>query len=250
MVLKEQLATDRALRPLVAQFVPINIEQGTPESSQWRRQYKDDSNTIPILHVVRADGQQLFGGAAPLGPELPKLLIEQLARSGKVLPARQLEQLAAAHQQAVELEAAGDLSAAIERLARVGSTGSYARPAVEVQKMIDRLTEQAQQAIAQAEEKLATASQALDGALALVETQRVYGRLPEIGKALSLKLSGYRRERQLRDTFVQADLLDKAQALEARPTSKPARDAYQQIITRYPGTPAAELAAARIEALP
>lgn len=251
MALKERLKTERALQPILAQFVPLILESGSVESAEWRRQFTDNSMFIPIMHVVRADGQQLFGDVAPQGDQLQPFLIQHLKQSGTPMPAAQLEQMKRALALAQEAEQAGNVPGAIDQLARFSGSGSFAEPAVQLEEMVTRLSEQARSDVREAEKKARSSDeqQAIEGAVLLTELARTYGRLPELGKELSLTLADLKRDRATREVMSQAALIDAGKQAQEKSQARQAAEKYQTVIARYPGTPAAALAQSRISEL-
>ena len=77
---------DLQLAPIVAQFVPFHLDTRKQEWQAWARKHPHDGNGIPIVYVVRSDGETLYAKTgAPQGDDLPRLLVAQLTRSGKAI---------------------------------------------------------------------------------------------------------------------------------------------------------------------
>lgn len=249
MALKKRLETDAALRPLLAQFVPLHLDVGGAEWQDWARRFPSEANAIPIVYVIRADGQTLYAqSGAPQGDALQQLLATMRQQAGTALNARQAERLADALQKSKAALAEGDISQAVTAIAPVAENDSFAAPAIEARQIVATLTEQGQSAITEAEGKLASADDALAGALQLVEIVRQYKKLPAVVKQAAQVKKTAGKDSAVRQLFAQALALDKARLLEA---TKPERavEAYRAVIKKYADTSAAEFAQGRIDEL-
>lgn len=137
-----RLNTDKSIAPLVAQFVPIKLDTASKEYSRWRQDHKYEGRTIPILFIVRADGETLYGKSGSLqGDDLPKMLTRALEHSGRILNAKEATTLSKAVTSFEEHKSAGDLPKAIKALNGVGRIGvpgqiaSFATPASKVNEV-------------------------------------------------------------------------------------------------------------------
>lgn len=250
--LKKEFQTDSSLRPIAAQFIVVWVDQGTDAWTSWVRKFKEEASSIPYVLVARADGQQLWGKELPPDTganNVDRFLLGMLAQAGKPITpatsARMLKVLGEAQQ----AEQAGDIEGAVSRLATVVGSGSYAQAAVEVEKFAAKLTEQAATKVADGEARLGDTSKEVEGAVLIVETMRLYGRLPGVQSTVAPKVAALRRDPRYKLTFTQAELIDKAQSYVAKKQTRQARTAFEQVIAKYPDTPAAALAQARLAEL-
>ncbi len=257
MALMERLNTDRSIRPLVAQFVPLKIETdgGDPQWGSWNRKYSHEGDGIPIIFVVRADGEKMYGKSGSLGDQLPRFLATQLVSAGKIFTPAQLEQVQTAVAEAKKAMEAGDSFAAVKRLDTLkklgptGKLGSYAAPALEADQLVAQLLEEGKTALATAQEQLAGNEQ-FAGALGILSANRVYGSLVELKKDLGGAERELRKDGSLKDLVTQAEAVDKALALVASKGGKTAAiEALGRVATRFPDTPAATLAQEKIASL-
>ncbi|HAN99263.1 MAG TPA: hypothetical protein DCQ98_18365 [Planctomycetaceae bacterium] len=247
--LKERLTTDRELQPLLANFVPLALDVDAPAWQEWARTYPVDGNGLPFVYVVRADGEKLHGSSGPLqGNALPLALGNALQQSGVPLDPRQSERLAKSLAEAEAALAQDDLSKAIAALAATPPPASYAEVAVRSRTLIEELTERGTTALAEAAEQLANPETRLAGALALVETQRHFRRLPEIAKEAN-ELKRRQRDAEIKTALAQATLIDKGRAFEEDGAIDKALDAYRAVADKYPNSAAADDVATRIAAL-
>lgn len=133
---------DLQLAPIVAQFVPFHLDTRKQEWQAWARKHPHDGNGIPIVYVVRADGETLYAKTgAPQGDDLPRLLVAQLTRSGKAITPTQstwFNAQADALASALEQEDEGAALEVLESVSRkVDPTqiGSFAESAVRMQSL-------------------------------------------------------------------------------------------------------------------
>jgi hypothetical protein len=246
------LASDASLAALVAQFVPVSVDVGSPDFRKWaERLGLAGQITIPYVSVLRADGEKLYADSgAPQGDALPALLRHCLENAGKVLDEKKLERMSEALEAALKLAAEGNDAAAIDKIAKLVGSGCYAEAAVNLDAFAKQLAEKALARAAEAEELLgqADAEQVFAGALALCETLRVYGKLPAVKADVAARLKKLRSKAETRAVLQQAEALDRAVVTAAR-QPKRAVAAFQQVIHRFPDSPAAKLAQQRLDEL-
>jgi len=256
VALLQRLQTDQSLARYAGWFIPLKIETNGSEWGKWVSRYQHEGNSIPIVFVVRADGQQLFGKSGSLpGPELPMMIEQVLAQAGKIYSEQQLEILKSALEKAKENLAAGDTAGAVREVTKIGklgtpgSLGSYAQVAVEADSFAKKLIEDAQTALKAANDQLTQEATRLEGALALAEAKRIYGALPPLSKEVAAAIASARKDPNVRDTLRLAEQLDEARDQLKRPaTQRRAVTVLNRIIADNPGTPAAKLAAEWLQA--
>lgn len=251
----DRLNTDRSIAPLVAQFVPLKIETDGESWGPWARKYSHEGSGIPIIFVVRADGEKMYGKSGSLGDQLPQFLATQLLSAGRILNPAQLAQVQSAVDDAKKSLDAGDTFTAVKRLDSLkklgptGKLGSFAAPAIAADQLVAQLMEEGKAALAAAKETLA-GNDKLAGALAILSANRIYGTLPELKKDLGAAERELRKDGSLKETVAQAEAIDKALALvSTKNGKKAAAEALTRVASRFPGTPAAALAQEKISQL-
>lgn len=249
-MLQRRLKTELALQPLLAQFVSVHIDSSSDEWQEWERRFPSKSDSIPIVYVIRADGESLYAQSGDLeGLALGALLTETLSRSGKLLSEQQLKKMADGVAEAATAHDKGDVAEAVLGAMRYAGSGSYAEAALAADALAKKLADEAHEKIKAADEKLKDDATALAGATELVAVNRLYKKLPGIQKAVKQTSSKYTSDAAARERFSQAELLDKAKAFaEQRQVAKAAK-AFEVVIERYPDGAAAELARTQLEAL-
>lgn len=237
-------------------FIPLKIETNGEEWGKWTTRYQHEGNSIPIVFVVRGDGQQLYGKSGSLpGPELPLMIEQVLGQAGTIYSDQQLQILKSSLDKATETLAAGNTASAVRELTKIskigvpGSLGSYARAAQDADGFVKKLAEQGRAALTAANEKLAQEATRFEGALALAETKRIYSALPPLKNEIVAAAGAARTNPDLRDTLKLAEQLDEARELLQSPAGKRrAVTALNRIIADKPGSPAAKLATDLLQA--
>jgi hypothetical protein len=244
------LNTDPAIRPLVVQFVPLKIETQGDQWGKWARRYPHEGNGIPIIYVIRADGEKLYGRTGSLGGDaLPQMMREALTLAGRVLNEQEATLVAtavAAARKAIEDKdppAAMKALAGLKKIGPLGDLGSRAKPAVEADELVKTLAADAKAKLEDAKTKLTGAAPEFEAALALVEVNRAFAVLPELKAPLAQAQRDANRNAAARELLDQAEALDRARLLASLPGGKPrAVAALKQLAARYPNTPAAKAA--------
>jgi hypothetical protein len=238
--------------------VPLKVDTDGDDWQTWDRKYPSEGNTIPILFVIRADGQMLYGkSGSKQGDELPRFLAQQLLTAGTIFSDQQLQTIRAAVGESNKAIADGDMFAAVKRMESLrklgtpGKLGSYASIALEADALYARLVEEGKTALASAQGRLKEDDN-FEGVLAIVSANRIYGSLPDLRKDLTTAERELAKNSELKDALKQAEALDRALALAAQKGAtlrKSGIAALGQVIARFPNTPAATLAQAKLTEL-
>jgi hypothetical protein len=251
VALLHRLQTDESLARYAGWFIPLKIDTDGDDWQKWARRYRHEGNAIPIIFVVRADGEQLFGKSGSLqGAELPMMIEQVLAKAGTVYSDQQLQTLITSLEKARQLQSANDAAGAVRELLKIGRVGtlgklgSYAEPAIEADALAQKLIEQGRAELTAAKEKLEQKDQQLAGAIKLAHARRVYLALPGLKEELTSAYNKTRAQADLRDTLKVAEQLDEAHEQLRKPANKRrAITTLRRIVAESPGTPAATLAA-------
>lgn len=224
----KRLSTDRSIAPLVAQFVPLKIATDNPQSwTAWARKYPPDGRGIPIIYVIRADGQKLYGKTGSLsGPALPQMMQAALSQSGRIFSDQQIAKLESAVSEAKKAKEAGDPAAAIRALAStsklgpLGNLGSAAESALEADQLVKRLTEEATAALDKAVAQLAESQQPTQAAIAYVKVTSDYAQLAEMKKPLAEAARAVAKQSDVADVLQQAEYFLRAKSNAEDPRTK------------------------------
>ncbi len=238
-----------ALRPLVAQFVPLLIDTASDDYREWSQKYRGEGDTIPKVFVIRADGEQLYGeSASPSGTELRAFLERHLALAGRPLSEAELARVAETMEKVLARHEAGDIAEAVALLKPLLGSGSYARDCVAADELGEELVAKATDKMEAADKQLEE-GESLAGTLALVQVQRFYGRLPALTQTIGQRLRTLRGDNELRSVLEQARALDRAAEQVDRGNTSRAVAQYRRVVANYPDTDAAALAEDELAAL-
>lgn len=240
----------------MAQFVPLKIHTDGDNWQAWASKHRHEGGGIPILYVVRPNGELVYAkSGSKAGDELPRFLSEHLATAGTIFSDGQLTLIKSAVEESSKSLAEGDLAAAVKRLevlrklGPLGKLGSYAAVSLEADALYLKLVEQGTAALKAAQEQLA-GDEKFSGILGVVSANRIFGKLPELRKDLVSAQREITKNVALKEDLKQAEALDKALALLGQKNgSKLATPALEAVVTRFPGTPAAEHATAKLTEL-
>ncbi len=149
----------------MAQVVPIKLDTGSESWQTWARQHKAEGNGIPIVYVVRADGETLYARSGTLtDQQLKQLLGAALANAGTVFGERDAQIIQSVTEKFRNFRTAGDPKSAIKSLKQakryLGKTGqvvSYAKPAIELNQEIQLLIQAAEESVQQAADEIVQA---------------------------------------------------------------------------------------------
>ena len=140
------LVSNRSIAPYAAQFVPVKLDVNSAEYRKWVREANltSEGKGVPVVHVVRADGESLYGQSGGISDDnLKTLLVTTLQTSGKVLSFKEVEALDKAAEQFESLQKAGDIEGAVKAVNKVGRIGvpgqisSYAESAGKVNELVE-----------------------------------------------------------------------------------------------------------------
>lgn len=247
------METDRELSAFAGKFVPLKVTtDGNADWNKWANTYPTDGSGIPIVYVIRADGEKLYGKrGAPPGDELQKLLFSSLQQAGRIFTDAEVGGMEAAIPVVEKALADKDLNAAaaaLGPLAAIGPLGdlqSHSELAVKLDELYKQFSTAAEESLTSAKAQLGDATQAFDGILLLVESEQLYAPFPLLKTSIADAMREIQRNSDLKAPLAQAEALHRARrnaAADNPLVRKRAGKMYELVITRYPGTPAAQLA--------
>ena len=236
----------------MGQFVPLKVVSKGDQWQQWASKYKKEGSGIPIIYVVRADGEQLYGKSGALtGDALPRLLASVSEQSGRVFgqsEAMLLEECNQAAEYALEKEEFLKAAAALAPVAKIGKLGSlqsYAAPAIKSDELSKTILEHSMAALKEAETKLDDSEQFFDGVVELTEIKEGYSMFADAKQASGVLLKKVSRDKSKRELLKPAQVLVKARRDARLPKAsdkKRAEKGYGSILKRVGDTPAALIA--------
>jgi tetratricopeptide (TPR) repeat protein len=234
----------------VVQFVPLKVDTDGANWGQWARKYPPEGNGIPMIYVIRADGEKMYGKTGAMnGEALPTFMKQILGQTGRVFNEKEFALLEKTVEAAKKSLDAGETAAAVKsvamlsKLGPLGNIGSYAKAAVEADALVKKLTEQGKAKLEENRQKLSGGEKPFEAVMALVETHHTYLPLPELKSDLTAAMRDLNKTPSLREAAEQAQALDRAMAMLDTPSAKSrAAGALKQIVAKWPDAPVAKLA--------
>ena len=224
----------------MAQVVPIKIDTSSSAWQEWTQQHKAEGNGIPIVYVVRADGETLYAKSGTLTNEqLIQLLAAARNDAGMVLGEKDAQNLVDVTRRFTAFKNAGDLKSAIKTLRqakrylnKAGLVNSYAQVALSLNQEIRTLNENAIKSINQVAESLAeskdkTEAERIGMLQKFMGLRDQYADLKSVKSGLSKIQSGIRSDKLLKPLYDSIKLLDMASG--AKSSSQKLR--YQEKLT-------------------
>ena len=234
----------------MAQFVPLKVETQGEVWASWSRKYPPAGRSIPLIYVIRADGEQVFGSSGGIaGDALPALLMQQLAHAGTIYSPKQLTQLENLTQKAQQALDKQDPAAALRilgtarRLGPPGSLGSFARTARQADALFNKLAQQGNSNFTLAQEKMAGEETAFEGVLLLFQTEREYEALPDLKGKLAKAVREVKRDESMKTVVKQVDVFNQAKEYAKSSRTKARATSWlEAIIAHFPDSQAAKYA--------
>ncbi len=142
----KRFGSDPQLQKYSEWFVPVKIHTSSDQWSEFRKNYDYEQGSVPIVFIVRADGEKLYGSGKRISAEeLYTVVEESIAKSGRILSQPQTAALSAASEAASSQLDDGDLKAAIKTMMSVkkigmpGQLNSFAAAAIEADRVAQRV---------------------------------------------------------------------------------------------------------------
>jgi len=257
--LQKRLETDASLSQFAGQFVPLKVVTKGEQWQQWATKYKRDGSSIPIIYVVRADGEQLYGKSGALsGDALPELLMSVAQQSGRIFGESECQLLESCNQaaeSALSNERFVDAAMAIAPVSKLGTLGglqSYAAPAIKANEIAKQIGDYSLEVLKQAEEKINDPERVFEGVVELSHVSEFYSKFPATKLASGSLLKEVREDKVQRELLKPAKELVKARFSAGKPKKadrKRAVKSYELILKKFGDTPAAEIARRELELL-
>ncbi|MBT4692499.1 MAG: hypothetical protein HOB73_04070 [Planctomycetaceae bacterium] len=218
------MATDRSLTGLVAQFVPLKINTSSPDWRTISRKYPTPGNTIPVVYVIRADGEKIFAERSSLsGDKLPFVLRRSLQNAGGILSDVQAQSVIKAVAVAKQSLGNGDVYSAVRAmrpLAKLGTLGnlqSYAKPILDANAVVGDILKQADTDRKEIESNLLSPETAVRGTAGLFSAMRTYSIFPTVKRQFGVVHRSASGNDELLDAMAHGKAIDKAMALSTLP---------------------------------
>ena len=236
--------TKGGLKSLASQYVYVHIDLNKDQenAAAWRDEFSPQaSGGIPRVHIVRWDGKSLYDKTGSIGK---KILTEYLKpeHSGIRLSRAQLAKAKEIGDKAEKYLADGKIQKAVRAIVKFLGSNAAGEAVGRLDELGEKLAQQAKDNFKVGSEQLESEDEAIDGAIKILGTVQIYGKLPGVGKQLAKEAGKLRRKPGVGIYFKQAGEILRAQKLAAGTRKKSAIAAYKAIAKRYPQGRTAELA--------
>ena len=202
------LTTDPAVQEPAGKFVVLLLDTDDPVRwPLWSTRYKVEGEGIPAVFVVRADGEQIYGGnGAPR--DLAAFLERRLEDAGTVLDDAALAELNAAARTLARSWRRRDPQEVVAELSKRLDAENYSAPARQIAAIADQMKDFVSGRLADAERDLKAADRkpeaAFEAAVTVLTLQRDYGELPGLGEELQARLAALEQDRLAGPSFERA----------------------------------------------
>lgn len=245
--MRKRIETDASWQGTVAQYVYLHIDVNKEQDKfrAWDKLFPSNISGTPHVAVVSSDGRVIHNKAG--GVDV-KDLAEFLTKNGKLLSAAALAQVKAAVEAAQKALDAGDVATAVSKITPVLGSGGAGEDVQKAEEFGKKLIEDAKGKFKEAEEKLASADDSLEAAVAILGMSRDYAKMKALADDLK-KLRTVQNHKDHREVFEQARVLDQAAMRVATKNKKDAIAKYESVVRKWPNTPAATFAQAKLKEL-
>ena len=136
-----------------------------------------------------------------------------------------------------------------EAVAAVAPYADKPQPPQTLGSVIESFQKEGHNLVASAREQLEKQDRLVVGAIALVKTQRLYGKLPAVEKEIQAAFDLLAKAPQGKQIRTQAEALDKARTLDESGDTAAAIESYQHVAAKFANTQVATMATKRISIL-
>jgi len=249
---KQRMANDRKLRAMAAVCVSVELDADSPTSGITTLLAKKDpeGTKLPFFYLVRADGEIIIAlQEVTSNPQIGNILRAGIAKSGRLLSSAEAKRYGQQLEKAKAAMERDDVGQVLSLLTPALKMDSHAGVVAESHKLVEGITTQAKTDLAKCEADLEAGGDLFPVALLLAEANHKYARLPDQKKNIGQLNRKLAQQENGKALLSQADEIVRARALGRETKGNRAMVAYEQIVKKYPDTPAASLAKEELAAL-
>jgi len=228
-----RFSSDPKLQEYSEWFIPIKLDTASEDWRSFRKEYKHDGGSIPIVFIVRADGEKLYGSGKRISAEqLYSIVEDSIAKSGRIFSMPQSNALFAAAESANSLLDDGKLESAIKTMMSVkkigmpGELNSFAAAAIAADEVAERIDGKVSQQLDEIKSDLADAETAPDAAIKMAAVAGKFARWMPRKEDLSQLKKQFKQDENNDSLLSQAFLYN--EMLEAQQ-----QDNVTKLLTQY-----------------
>jgi thioredoxin-related protein len=256
--LKRRLETEEEVQGLIGQYVGVHFDMSDPVFRQWTEKYKPRNPMVPMIFVVSSTGQLIYNDSgAPPGQKLVKLLRYGLRQNANQAKEAESPEKAEMKWRAVDKAArsveAKQYGEAVRTLkpylSEDGDQAAAGDPSAEepLAALRAQLRQVGQAHLDYAKTKLASEDKQLYGFLALAQTRRMFGELPELADEIEELHRQFREDEQKAEWFDQVTTIDRGRAADQAGDYRSAIARYREVMAKYPDAKASQMCAIRLQ---
>jgi hypothetical protein len=248
LALKSVIHSDPALRPLLSQFVYLEMDRRSSQFAEFQAKFPAEMSGVPMVYLIRPDGEIMYGQSGGMGAEQLTLLMNHgIANSGRIFSPSELQRLEAVYAKARQRAEDGDLAEALSVISRIAEVDSFAEVVYRAGETRDRLHVLISNWIQQLDRSIAAGKSVHANLYRLAE---LHVELPESASILRSHtrnlLQLYETEEQTRTAMLQNKRLVRARLEEERDLRDAALASYRYVVQLAPTSPAGQFAKDRM----
>jgi thioredoxin-like negative regulator of GroEL len=246
--LKSVIHSDPKVKSILDDFVYLEMDSKSAEFAQFRASYPGSYSGVPMVYMLRADGEVMYGQSGGMPTEqLQMLLNHGLKNAGTVLSATELQRVEQAFGKGRALAEEGDLADAYSLMSQIANLGSFADVVYSAQETQQELNNLIANWTTELDQSIAAGESVHANAYRLAE---LYVELPESATVLRANikhvLDHYEAQDRTGNAIRQNKRLVRARLEESREMCDAAVASYQYVIGLGVSSPAGAFAKERL----
>lgn len=203
---------------------------------------------MPYVFILTSDGQKVYGKNSPHG-DMKDLLTGALNSIGPPLTAAEKELLTKTVDQAEASYKNGELGEAVSLLMTAKGATGYSEPAIKARELFKNLGEAINEKISGSEAVFESGQDAFALAYDLLLVAQSLPRNTPERKEIEKTLAIHGRQGPSADAIAMARDLARGDLAARSTRGDGGEKIYKSVVAKYPGSPAADIAAQKLEAL-
>lgn len=236
----KRFGSDPQLQKYAEWFIPVKLDIASEQWKAFRKVYRHDGGIVPIVFIVRADGEKLYGSGKRISAQqLYSIVEDSISKSGRTYTIPQAAALTAAAESASSQLDDGDLEGAIKSIMSVkkigmpGQLNSFATGAIAADAVAVRIEAQIGPQIEAIKTGLGDEKTAPEAAINMVAALRKFTRwLPRKDDLKQLKRQ-FKDDPKLDALLEQAFLFDSMREAQQQENFTKLLAEYRKLVENY-----------------
>ena len=249
LALKSIIHSDEHIKRALSDYVYLEMDSKSAEFAEFRARFPGSYVGVPMVYVVRADGEVMYGQSGGMPADQLKLLLQHgLNNSGRVLTATELQSIESAYDRGRQMAENGNLAGSLSLMSKIANLDSFAEIVTEAQSTEEELKALIARWTEELDSSIGSGKSVHANAYRLAE---LYVELPESAAILRANvkyaLDHYEEQDRTRNAIRQNKRLVRARFEEGRQMCDAAAASYQYVISLGATSPAGEFAKERLQ---